>query len=218
MAVKKGLDKIKEASPVPFWCRTCGNSIMDIIAITTITAMALAIVTPGLTSYVAESRVRRALPDVQVIAGALANFHRDNGRWPVFADLSDAEPDWKVLVGRGKNPDVGVSGWVLPEEGSTGNEVGLLEDQLMRNTTGYPLKADGGGWAGPYLETVPREDPWGCRYLVNVEFLRPNELSNKKSVFVLSAGPNKTIDTPYSVTTGFGLVEPQGDDIVCRIK
>lgn len=60
-------------------------------------------------------------------------------------------------------------------------------------------------WRGPYLASAVTADPWGNRYAVNVEFLDPvsesvggRDSGHTEDVFVLSAGPDEQIDTPYA--------------------
>lgn len=74
-------------------------------------------------------------------------------------------------------------------------------------------------WRGPYLNAPVRSDPWGNRYAVNVRFLDPGADSATGDaagylydVFVLSAGPDEEIDTPFSVD---GVVP--GDDDLLRV-
>jgi type II secretory pathway pseudopilin PulG len=58
-------------------------------------------------------------------------------------------------------------------------------------------------WRGAYLPGPIAADPWGNRYAINVEFLeRPlgaGPLGNVNDVFVLSAGSDGRIDTPFAV-------------------
>ena len=72
-------------------------------------------------------------------------------------------------------------------------------------------------WRGPYLSPPVRPDPWGNRYAVNVQFLDPVSGSSGAEfagrtgdVFVLSAGPDEQLDTPFEVD---GVV-PGDDDLV----
>lgn len=82
-------------------------------------------------------------------------------------------------------------------------------------------------WRGPYLRSPVNPDPWGYRYAVNVFFLEVNSswlLSMpggitgsftpadipRLDVFVLSAGPDREIDTPVAQD---GAV-PGDDDII----
>jgi type II secretory pathway pseudopilin PulG len=67
-------------------------------------------------------------------------------------------------------------------------------------------------WRGPYLRGPVDPDPWGNRYAVNVAFLDPQPTTSltgvgggfgpadypRLDVFVLSAGPDEEIDTPFA--------------------
>lgn len=74
-------------------------------------------------------------------------------------------------------------------------------------------------WRGPYLSSPVRSDPWGNRYAVNVRYLDPGSDSSQwnphgwiEDVFVLSAGPDEEVDTPYAMD---GVVA--GDDDVILV-
>ncbi len=74
-------------------------------------------------------------------------------------------------------------------------------------------------WRGPYLSAPVRSDPWGNRYAVNVKYLDPGSDSSEwnahgwiQDVFILSAGPDEEIDTPYEID---GVVP--GDDDLIRV-
>jgi hypothetical protein len=60
-------------------------------------------------------------------------------------------------------------------------------------------------WRGSYLTAPIRPDPWGNRYMINVQFLdtQPDLLTSFNAmaldVFVLSAGPNEQVDTPFAM-------------------
>ena len=60
------------------------------------------------------------------------------------------------------------------------------------------------GWNGPYLASRLPEDPWGNRYVINVEHLsssidamEADGVQEKRAVWVLSAGPDGIFDTIY---------------------
>jgi type II secretory pathway pseudopilin PulG len=64
-------------------------------------------------------------------------------------------------------------------------------------------------WRGAYLPGPIGPDPWGSRYAVNVEFLAralgAGPSGNVNDVFVVSAGPDRVVDTRFDVdgvTTG----------------
>jgi type II secretory pathway pseudopilin PulG len=58
-------------------------------------------------------------------------------------------------------------------------------------------------WRGAYLPGPIEPDPWGTRYAVNVEFLAralgAGPSGNVNDVFVLSAGPDRVVDTRFDV-------------------
>lgn len=76
-----------------------------------------------------------------------------------------------------------------------------LEDFLSRNRYGTT------NWKGPYLQESAA-DPWNCRYLVNTHGF----FVNNERAWVLSAGPNRTVDTlPNDM-------KPRGDDIAVFLE
>jgi hypothetical protein len=130
-----------------------------------------------------------------------------------------------------------------------------IEGHLIRNRLGdngakfYPLRGSyigdpQRGWAGPYIASLPKTDPWGNKYLINVRELHAGHLLDtvfsgvhnptsgttggttttihgpgnlpKIAVIVLSAGPNRTIET--GAEQQFDQFKAAGDDIVFRIK
>ncbi len=116
-----------------------------------------------------------------------------------------------------------------------------IEGHLIRNvlgapgsSTSYPLRGvyigdPQRGWAGPYITSLPKTDPWGDKYLINVRNLHAGYLKTattscpsvtgdlpKLAVIVLSAGPNRNIET--RVDQCFDNFVAAGDDIVFRIK
>lgn len=54
-------------------------------------------------------------------------------------------------------------------------------------------------------------DPWGNCYVVNLAAIAAGEPA---IVWVLSAGPNGIIDTPFVVASG----TPAGDDVGARVR
>jgi hypothetical protein len=120
-----------------------------------------------------------------------------------------------------------------------------IEGHLIRNQLGAPANPGTGpsyplrgayigdpqrGWAGPYITSLPKTDPWGDKYIINVRNLHAGYLKTagvgaqcastgdlpKLAVIVLSAGPNRNIETP--VDQCFDNFKASGDDIVFRIK
>jgi len=89
------------------------------------------------------------------------------------------------------------------------------------STEGDPQK----GWAGPYVIALPKTDPWGDKYIINVRNLHSGYLKTlsgsssrlpKLAVIVLSAGLNRNIET--RVDQSFDSFSAAGDDVVFRVK
>jgi hypothetical protein len=119
-----------------------------------------------------------------------------------------------------------------------------IEGHLIKNVLGDPAAVTAGvpaaayvlrgsyvgdperGWAGPYISSLPKTDPWGNKYMINIQYLNSGFLSGlpgatpgnlpKIAVIVLSAGPNRNIET--NVDQPFNSFTAQGDDIIFRIK
>ncbi len=158
-----------------------------------------------------DARVTRAARDTQTIAQAVQNFRKNTGKWPVFvsaASITTSSTIYDVALGPGNDPNPSGSAWLT---GSRGD----LDEILVRNVPGYTT-AGRFKWRGPYLDELS-SDPWGNAYLVNTKSLR---FGAKEAGFVLSAGPNGTIETTFQQTTGSGssAVSIGGDDIATRIQ
>ena len=101
---------------------------------------------------------------------------------------------------------------------------GALNDHLMTNKRGYRFRQPGeyGGWNGPYLSAELRGDPWGNEFMVNSLWLDGGSSAAdshghpRRAVFVVSAGGNGTIETPFEQS----IIDARayGDDIVVRIQ
>jgi hypothetical protein len=125
--------------------------------------------------------------------------------------------------------------------GQTGHA--SIEGHLIANILGdpttpgtparYPLRGfysgdPERGWSGPYVASLPKTDPWGNKYMVNIQYLNAGFLKTYTgpntnapnlpsiAVIVLSSGPNRNIETP--VDQPFSSFQALGDDIVFRIK
>ena len=70
-----------------------------------------------------------------------------------------------------------------------------------------------------YVSQPLESDPWGSRYLVNIGVLRISDAAEastvKHALWVLSAGPNGVVETPFVAPAASAVVG--GDDIAARI-
>lgn len=133
-----------------------------------------------------------------------------------------------------------VTGYAFSGDGLfTGHD--SIEDQLVLNKPGlvigggglpYPLRgayaADPNrGYHGPYVQNLPPSDPWGNKYLANVQELSSQHLANHHAnastgvinvtaVLVCSAGENRILETSAEQAATTAAVF--GDDICFRVK
>jgi type II secretory pathway pseudopilin PulG len=184
-----------------------------------------------------DARLSRALSDAEMIGIAIHAFIQDTGFAPAFKQGDEIGPDgeiYRVLETLGSEPGMadGIS-WPTDEE-----ERDLLEHHLIKNAPGGSgahyrrigqLTYDRTkGWNGPYIPRVPSADPWGNKYLVNVQLLTPKgvnqavgeefvlETGQRPAAFTISAGPNRQIDTRFDQIADSFVAG--GDDIVFRIQ
>ena len=189
-----------------------GFTLIEIVIVLAIIAVLAGILAPTLTRYVGDSRIRKAEADVQHLGAAMALMYGDTGHWPIWSSgtaTTAGDTDFNLLdTVDGDDPDMdaGITEW--DGAGDT------FTAQLIDNTPAYPT-AGRRQWRGPYLEKV-LADPWGSNYYANVEFLQPALVGGSQPVFVLSAGPNKLVETLFDQTGP--SIERGGDDIIFRIK
>ncbi len=186
-----------------------GFTLVELVVVLAIIGVLVGIIAPTMLSYTSQARITRAEGDVKVLGEAIINFYRDTALFPIYQNGQNTQPEssiYKILVTQGDAPSAaaGASGWLsMPMD--------TFSNQLIANVPGYPTSGEF-AWDGPYLGQTST-DPWGNYYLLNAEKLTPG---NKEAAWVLSAGPNGTVETPYSQPAG--TASPGGDDIVYRIK
>lgn len=214
-----------------------------ILAVVTILSGMLA---PSILQFIEDSKVTRARNDVQTIATSLGRFFQDTGHFPVTTDsvqggLGSEFVD--VLVSHGQPPRIGQAaastqtaragvGVAYAASTAAASDIDrwasrvtdLLDNHLVKNRAGFSLRGplNNRGWNGPYVSSELSGDPWGNQYLVNVAYL-DSEVGvadargvSKNAVFVLCAGANQILETPF--TQPIVNAEVFGDDIGVRIR
>ncbi|MEW5983918.1 MAG: prepilin-type N-terminal cleavage/methylation domain-containing protein [Acidobacteriota bacterium] len=200
-----------------------GFTLIELTVVLAVIVTLALVLTPSIANFINDSRAARARTDCQTIAAAVVQFYRDTGFFPQWtaargggAGLADSR--LQLLVSPGNPPLEDV-----PTLWSTG-KAGLIGDQLVNNQAGYALRSPSTqlGWNGPYLTSELGTDPWGRRYVVNIGLIdtSPGTVTAagtvKGAVWVLSAGPNGTVETPY--TQSVLTAQLYGDDIGQRIQ
>lgn len=201
---------------------TAGFTLIELTVVLAVIVTLALILTPSIANFINDSRMARARTDCQTIAAAVVQFYRDTGFFPQWATAQAGGPGppqarLQVLMTQGNAPlEDQLSPW------STGLS-DPLADQLLINAPGYAMRTATSqfGWNGPYLSSELQSDPWGNRYLVNIGMIDTSPgvqttTGPKAAVWVLSAGPNGIVETPFAgPVTSAALV---GDDIGIRIQ
>jgi prepilin-type N-terminal cleavage/methylation domain-containing protein len=196
-----------------------GFTLIEVIVAIAVVAILAGIITPSVIKHLDDSKRARAQNDCLVIGSAIASFYKDTGRMPTLT-LTAATA---MLVSEGNLPASGqgatTNGW---RTATTAANVDLFINHLAQNNpkgltaTVYPDPASAPGnefvWRGPYQTSFPA-DPWGNRYAVNLG-------TNSNAVWVLSAGPDGKIDTPFAPpqAAAGATITTEGDDIAYRMK
>ena len=189
-----------------------GLTLIEIIVVLAALAILAALLIPTVLSLPEQAEEARAGNDARAIGEAIYHLQKNLAKWPVYSSsiggLTVPNATLERLISAGNAP--GVSG--ATAEWINAANTDDLDDHLATNrlsdATQYPTTGEF-AWRGPYLAEAP-EDPWGNRFIVNVRWLQPGASPNV--VWVLSAGPNKIIETTFA--------QPSlaGDDIGFRLR
>jgi prepilin-type N-terminal cleavage/methylation domain-containing protein len=189
-----------------------GFSMMELVVVLAVIAILATLITPIITSYVDKAKITKAQGDVRNLATALNQFSSDTRSFPIFTAASEVAINGTVhdvLASEGLDPAQanGITGWVGAGV-STGSLKSLMNENSLQFTT-----SGRAGWNGPYTGTLG-EDPWGSKYLITARALKPG---SNLTGFVLSAGPNRTIETALDQTRGTAFTIG-GDDVVSVVR
>jgi len=200
-----------------------GFTLIELTVVLAVIVTLALVLTPSISNFINDARMARARTDCQTLASAIITFYRDNGFFPSWKLAQNGGPGLpgdrvQLLVSPGNIPQED-----QPSLWTTGT-AGQLSEQLIKDIPGYSLKTSTSpnGWNGPYLSNEITADPWGNRYIVNIQLIDSSATATtrtggvKLAVWVLSAGANGIIETPYSqsILTAATL----GDDIGSRLQ
>lgn len=176
---------------------------------------------PTLSIAVRDAKIAAAtLYEAQIVTGsnaAIGVAPADTGcrRYTTNGSCLPAAPVVSLVVTDGDMPDAcvaaagcggGAASWNRLVNGGI---VDYLERHLVTNNmTGgsYALPA----WKGAYLNAPIDPDPWGNRYMLNVQ-----SMNTANSVWVLSAGPDEMVNTIF---LGVWPIAAGGDDVITRVE
>jgi general secretion pathway protein G len=196
-------------------CYRNGFTLIEIVVVLAIIGVLAGILVPMVKGYLGSAQERRAEQDTQALSEAILAFNKDTARFPIFQNGNATSPSDPVFVvlktagGQAPAASVDSASWLSATSDT-------FENQLGKNTPGgsgaaYPATGEF-AWRGPYVGEISY-DPWGSRYVCNANKLLPNA---NNAAWVLSAGPNKTIETTFSQSRSAPTIG--GDDIAFRIK
>jgi general secretion pathway protein G len=174
-----------------------GFTLIEVIVIVAILAILAGILAPMIFSQIDEAKLARAEADAKSISSAVLTFRKDLGVWPNLYGAG-CTASTTLLHGEGALP-AGLAAMAYSEDVKVLlNYVLMTDDEECYNPDLYK---------GPYLPVVTA-DPWGNAYIIAAS----NFDIDNRAAFVLSAGPNGTVETPiFAVAT-------LGDDIGVRVK
>jgi len=211
--------------------RGIATSLMEATLVITIAAVlsTVAVITSG--DQVTDADINSGKSEVKLIGISVLSFMQDTGYAPAFLLGNKIGPNdgiTMILESEGTDPDDSTGTWPLKDGAKD-----LLKHQIVENNPGdsknpYIRVGDLSyarfqGWNGPYMSKVSAGDPWGDRYLVNIGFATSQGAAaanlpagRKPAVFVISAGPNRSIETKY-LQAADEFIEG-GDDLIFRIQ
>jgi prepilin-type N-terminal cleavage/methylation domain-containing protein len=201
---------------------TQGFTLIELTVVLAVIVTLALILTPSIANFLNDANTARSRSDTQTIGGAVVQFYKDTGVFPQWSASQNGgvgTPANKVdlLISPGNVPASAQQTLWITGKSDT------ITNQLIANAPGYSVRTatSGFGWNGPYLPGIGA-DAWGNRYMVSVGLLDATTGQQaagggiKNAVWVISAGPNGTIETLYSqpMTTAIA----GGDDIYFRVQ
>lgn len=199
--------------------------MLEVVVVLAMITILTAFLAPTVVKYVRDARIARAQADVRSIGEAIKKFEKDLARFPMFTTGAGTLPDSAANVVRLQGPgdlpgEAAASAWTAgtpaDSDCAASCTTNTLINQLIANSPAYPTSSSPAipfKWNGPYLERI-EADPWGNKYLVNIINAKS---TSADAVFILSAGPNGSVETPFNVSKSATL-QPGGDDVAFRIK
>lgn len=157
-----------------------GFTLVEVIVVAGIIAILAGILVPLILKEIDEARITRAHADIRSMSASILIFRKDTGKWPNMDGACN--PLATFVYGDGALP----AG--LAAQGYDQTTSVSLDDYLTTDAAGcYGVR-----WKGPYLAHTAA-DPWGNAYFINA-----GNFAAGGAVWILSAGPDGTVDTPAS--------------------
>lgn len=200
-----------------------GMSAVEATLILMVVSLVTGTLAPVVRQTTEEARLARATTDLASIRTAIEEFAESTNLVKFTTNGRADGPRIDLLVGAG---DIAVvesasaADWARRPE--LDGRVDSIDNHLVLNAprgsgaSAYerPATPSGLGWRGAYLTGSVDADPWGHRYMVNVQFMVASDRARPGSdVFVYSAGPDGRVDTPFAIDGAVGA----GDDLLLLV-
>jgi general secretion pathway protein G len=183
-----------------------GFTLIEVIVVAGIIAILAGILVPMIMNQVDEAKIARAQGDIKSVQGALMNFKRDTGSWPV--KTADPAVTVSILYTDSTStatppiPTMTDPNWTVTTPARLADHLGSDANNVYGST-----------WKGPYMSTMAA-DPWGNAYVINAA-----QFNTNRPVWIMSAGPDGILQSgPLSDICNDKNATPPGDDICLRIK
>jgi prepilin-type N-terminal cleavage/methylation domain-containing protein len=213
-----------------------GLTFLEVIVVLAVLATLAWLLAPVVFRYVDDSDERQAIADVNTIADAIRAMHRDTHRWPFYRDGDGPEQrspvDAEILTSNAACRDDECRDTTLPADATDGETwvltTGMMDaiaNHLVTNTPfgstdeGMRYATDGNrAWRGPYGRPLPRLDPWGNSYVVNIRQASPlGPAQGDRKILVASGGPDGRLQTRADVEAGRDG-DAAGDVVIARVR
>jgi prepilin-type N-terminal cleavage/methylation domain-containing protein len=203
--------------------RARGFTLIELTVVLAVIVTLALVLTPSITNFINDARVARTRNDTNTIAAAIIQFYKDTGFFPQWTTANNGGPGTPqnkvdLLISPGNVPQV-----AQPNIWTTGS-TDTLARQLIGNAPNYAMKTASSrfGWNGPYMSSEIGADAWNNRYMVTVGYIDTTQGVTgaggqpKNAVWVISAGPNGTMETSPTQSVMTALLA--GDDIGARVQ
>jgi len=202
--------------------RQQGFTLIEAAVAIAVVAILSGIIVPLVVKNLGDSQIARAKNDVQVIAAAIASQIKDTGSRPTAAAAAGkgtgvGQVDWHSGTAAGST--MLPATFTLTNNNSFANLFCSIATDADANLLFGTTASTEFSYKGPYLanDVAAKTDPWGTSYVI-LGYSQTNAATNLP-IWVVSAGPNKTIDGATTVALAAALtVWPANDDIVVRVN
>lgn len=192
-----------------------GYTLIEVAIGVAILSVLVTVVVALVFDSIIKAKSTSATGTCQMLAAGITAFLSHTGEWPNASSLPRSKPinddnSFQVLRSGANEGDEQLDP-TIKDLGElrlwkvAAAKIGNINDQLLNDKIGY--LSFGLNWKGPYINAVD-QDPFGRNYLIYIRATYQKEEAGKPLYgWVLSAGPNKTVETAPTDK------EPKGDDV-----